>query len=205
LKLAAVAATLAVACAGSWAAWTLTDGLRAFTTESARRLAVERAPRPLPQTTWQHGASLAPLGAPGPVRIVDFIYTRCPTVCQALGGIHGQLQRELADAIAQGRIELLSVGFDLEHDTPQALAAYRLRHRAGPGWHAAAPRGASELRALTDAFGVVVRPDGEGGFVHNAALSIVDARGRLAAVVDLEQWPAAAERARQLAAPSDVH
>ena len=48
-----------------------------------------------------------------------------------------------------------------------------------------------ELRGLLDAFGVVVLPDGAGGFVHNAAIYLVDATGRLAHVYDAD----AAERA----------
>lgn len=40
-------------------------------------------------------------------------------------------------------------------------------------------------------FGVVVLPDGGGGFVHNAAIDVIDAQGRLAGVYD----PDAAESA----------
>jgi protein SCO1/2 len=41
------------------------------------------------------------------------------------------------------------------------------------------------LRALLDTFGVVVIPDGMGGFVHNAAIHLVDEEGRLGAIYDL--------------------
>ena len=57
--------------------------------------------------------------------------------------------------------------------------------------HGALPASStSELEALLNAFGVVVLPDGAGGFVHNAAIYRVDADGRLTRVYD----PLAADR-----------
>jgi protein SCO1 len=38
---------------------------------------------------------------------------------------------------------------------------------------------------LLKAFGVTVIPDGAGGFVHNAALHVVDRQGRLIAIFDI--------------------
>jgi protein SCO1/2 len=43
------------------------------------------------------------------------------------------------------------------------------------------------------AFGVTVIPDGLGGFVHNAAIAVVDPEGRLVAIMD---WDAPADAAR---------
>ncbi len=208
MRLAGLAATLAVAAAGTWAGAELTDGFRAFTTESARRLDIERSPRPVPTIAWRDAQlDHPPAGDRGaaPVRIVDFIYTRCPTVCRSAGDVYAMLARELAGEIDAGRVELLSVGFDLEHDTPEALDAYRRRSGGGVGWRALAPATEADLRVLTDAFGVYIRPDGQGGFVHNAALSVTDPAGRLVAVHDLEEWRAAAASAREFAAKSRAH
>jgi protein SCO1/2 len=38
-------------------------------------------------------------------------------------------------------------------------------------------------------FGVVVIPDGMGGFIHNSAVYLVDARGRLARILDPDSPP----------------
>ena len=203
MSVAATVATAVIAAAGAWATYALTDGLKAFTTESARRLSIERTPPPTPDVNWQGGPLDAAPGAARPVRIVDFIYTRCPAVCQAAGGVYGQLQRELAGEMVMGSLELLSVGFDLEHDTGEALAAYRRRFGAASGWRSMAPKTAADLEALTRAYGVYIRPDGAGGYVHNAGLSVVDSAGHLVAVYDLEQWHAAALKARELARRRD--
>lgn len=191
-------ATLLVALCGAWATAALTDGLRAFTSESARRLAIAASPRMLPTVAWQGGG--APLAA-GTVRIVDFIYTRCETICQAQGGVQARLQGELAEPIARGEIELLSIGFDLAHDTPAALRAHRERHGAVAGWQAAAPADAQSLATIAKAFGITIIADGAGGFVHNAALHVVDAQGRLVGVLDIDDWRGAAARVRELLQP----
>lgn len=198
MSVAAAVTSLLVLAGGVAATWGLTDGLRAFTTESARRLSVEQSPRPIPAVGWR--PALAPrLGEAGPVRIVDFIYTRCPSVCQSLGGTYGLLQRELTAQIERGTVQLVSVGFDLEHDTPAALQSWHKRHGGGSGWQTTTPAAASDLERLQQVFGLYIRPDDAGGFVHNAALSIVDRHGRLVAVYDTADWKAAAERARRLA------
>lgn len=44
-------------------------------------------------------------------------------------------------------------------------------------------------------------PDGEGGFVHNGAIHLLDERGRLRGLFELEQWPQALAAARLLVDP----
>ena len=164
-----------------------TDGFAAFTTETARRVAVRRHPVELPAVTLESDAGTRfTLGdLRGRWLLVDFIYTRCPTVCSALGGDFAQLERELAGPIAQGRIRLLSISFDPAHDTPAELAAYLGRFGArNAAWQAARPLTAEGLRRLTAAFGVTVIPDGAGGYTHSAAIHLVDPDGRLADIFD---------------------
>lgn len=196
-------ATTLVLLGGSALGWQVTDGFTAFTTETARRLDIARAPRPLPDAPLltPDGGELRAGDLAGRVLIVDFIYTACPTLCSALGGVFGALQRELHDELHQDQVKLLSVAFDLVRDTPTALVDYRQRHHADAGWIIARPPSAQARAAWFDTFGVIAIPDGRGGFTHNAALSVVDAQGRLVAVFDPEQWPAALDRARALLKP----
>ena len=44
---------------------------------------------------------------------------------------------------------------------------------------------AADLAAWLRTFGIVVIPDGYGGYEHNAALHLVDERGRLVRILDL--------------------
>ncbi len=185
----AVLATAAVLVAGPAVLWQATDGLRAFTTEGARRVAVAAAPRPLPAATLQDQDG-RPLGIgdyAGTVVLVDFIYTRCPTVCTRLTDTMREVAAALpADSLGR-RVHLLSISFDAANDTPEALRDYAAAQGADPrSWRFARMPDADEQAALLKAFGIVAVPDGMGGYVHNAAVHVVDAEGRLAAVHDFD-------------------
>jgi protein SCO1/2 len=174
--------------AGGVALAAATDRFQAFTTETARRVAVRRQPAGLPAVTLenQSGAQLTLADLRGKWLLVDFIYTRCPTFCTVLGGDFAQLERQLADPIAQGRVQLLSISFDPTQDPPAQLAAYLKRFRdQDMGWLAARPLTAAGLQSLTAAFGVTIIQDRLGGYTHNAAIHLVDPEGRLVDIFDL--------------------
>ena len=184
---AAIAAGLAVLAA-------VTDGFRAATTEGAWRLAVTERPRPLPDATFldQSGHAFRLSGLRGRPVLVDFFYTSCPTICGLLASQFQAMSDSLAERSRGREVVLLSVSFDLERDGVTELADYAARLGSdGRIWRIARVNAPDELRDLLDAFGVVVLPDGVGGFVHNAAIYLIDAEGRLAGVYD----PDAAERA----------
>src|SRR5215472_18609027 len=80
-------AALAIASGVSAALWQGTDGLRAFTTEGARRLSVIELPRPVPAVRLidMRGRELTLADEIGRAVVVEFIYTTCSTICVALG------------------------------------------------------------------------------------------------------------------------
>ena len=175
--------------AGGVALAAATDGFQAFTTETARRVAVRRQPADLPAVALenQSGARFTLADLRGTWLLVDFIYTRCPTFCTVLGGDFARLERQLAGPIAQGRVQLLSISFDPTQDPPAELAAYLRRFRGQDmgGWQAARPLTADGLQSLTAAFGVTIIRDRLGGYTHNAAIHLVDPEGRLVDIFDL--------------------
>lgn len=194
-------ASAALALAGAASLHTATDGFRAFTTESARRLAVRERPVELPSVALetQSGARTNLAALRGRWLLVDFIYTGCASYCGALGAEFAELQDRLAAPIGQDKVALVSISFDAAHDSPAELASYLRRSRSrGASWTAARPLGAEGLERLERAFGITVLPDGEGGYVHNAAVHLVDPQGRLVDIVDAgdPQRAASALRAR---------
>jgi len=197
-----LAATLA-ACALTGVAFLaaaarLTEGFERWTFESLRRAAAVRGELRLPAIALRDSTG-QPIGlAKGDVYLVDFIYTRCESVCQALGAEFFQAQQ--ASEPGSG-VRLLSVSIDPTRDDAAALAAYGRLHRADPlRWTLSAPlspaAGARALKVL----GVVAVPDGLGGWVHNGAIHVVDATGRVHGVFDYADWAAAVAEARRLAA-----
>ena len=185
------------------AAW-LTQGFQVWTAEGARRLTVIDRPVPAPAAVLEgpqmSGRDLSGwLSGPGRVTIVDFVYTRCETVCSALGSEFQQLQQTMAAGPADG-VRLLSISFDPARDDVAHLQQYASRWFANPDiWRVATVPDAKELKGLLDAFQVVVIPDGLGGYEHNAALLIVDGRGRLVRVFDYTEIDAALAYARSIA------
>lgn len=63
---------------------------------------------------------------------INFVFTRCTTVCPLLGARFAQVQKLLgADA---ARIGLISVSIDPANDTPQELARWSRAFGAATGW-----------------------------------------------------------------------
>lgn len=179
-----VIAVLGVACA-SW----LTEGFQVWTAEGARRLAILNHPVASPSAKLE-GPSLTGrdlrdvLAKPGQVTLASFIYTRCNSICLALGSSFQQLQRTIEVKQLEG-VRLLSISFDAKHDDTTTLQQYALRWAADPRrWQFASVPDQHELRRLLQAFKVVVVPDGFGGYEHNAALMIIDEHGRLSRIFD---------------------
>lgn len=189
-------ASLLIVAAGIATLAAVTHGFRAFTVEGARRIAVSEHPRALPPASLQtaSGDTIELASLHGRWLLVDFIYTRCLTYCSVQGNEFARLEKRLSGPIADGKVALLSISFDPSHDDPAQLADYQRRSRnRGPGWIAARPTKAGELDALMRSFGVIAIPDGLDGYVHNAAINVVDPAGRLVAILDWND-AAAAER-----------
>lgn len=196
----AVAAALVVVAAGTSILWQATDGGQALTAEAARRLEARRdAPQMPPVVLETMTGEAVTLGAGnGRVQLVEFVYTTCPTVCQAAGEVMADLAAEVRAEGLEDRLRLISVSFDPLRDDPDALRAYGEGHGAdGTVWTVARPDPAA-LPGLLSAFGVVVIADGWGGYSHNTAIHVVDAASRLRAITDYDDPAAALAAARSV-------
>ena len=175
-----------VASIGLGTLWHATDGGQAFTSEAARRLDVERAPRPVPALQLEDlSGHLLPLSPQGEeVVLVEFIYTMCGDICQVAGADFAEIRDQLE--LREVPVRMISVSFDPLRDTPEQMAVYGDAHEAdGKMWTVARPR-PEELPALLKLFDVTVIPDEWGGFQHNAAIHVIDSDGRFSAVFDTD-------------------
>jgi protein SCO1/2 len=206
-RTALMSAMLAAAAYGC-SAW-LTHDFQVWTAEGARRLEVALQPITVPAVQIDGpGLTEQPLSqilADGQsITILDFVYTRCRTVCTVLGSVFQQMQATLqldskSDPSAQ-RVKLLSISFDEQRDNPRNLQAYAARLSADPLlWRFARVPDAQESRRLLADFQVVVVPDGRGDFEHNAALLVIDQHGRLVHIFDYAESQLALNYARFLA------
>ena len=154
-----------------------------------------------PVTLW-HGTGEGPPAA----YLVDFIYTRCPSICRVLGDEYQQMQVQLLAQRTRNpaldAVHLVSISFDAEHDDPASLREYAREHRIAPAlWTLAIPATASDTHTLMRSLKVIAISDGYGGFVHNGAIHLLDASGRLRGLYEFDQWSQALAAAEQLVAP----
>jgi protein SCO1 len=191
------AASTLVTFLGIGAFWWGTDGLTAFTAETARRVDILRSPRPLPAVVLedQDGRAFSLKDYQERLLAVEFIYTRCTTICRSLGMAFRQIRDHVPQQALGRDFALISISFDADHDDAASLKAYGHSYGAdGAHWRVARVRSKADLKPLLDAFGVVVIPNRLGGFEHNAAIHLIGRDGKLAQISDIDQPLAFAER-----------
>src|SRR5687768_17176692 len=189
VKRGAVVTTLVVLL-GTGVFWWGTDGFTALTAETARRVEILRSPRPLPNVTLedQDGNIFKLQDYQGKLLAVDFIFTRCTTLCRSMGMIFKQIRDLIPEKLLGRDFMLISISFDPDHDDPANLKKYGQAYGAdGKIWRIARVPDKAELRSLLEAFGIIVIPDEFGGFEHNTALHLVGRDGRLRLISDIDK------------------
>lgn len=165
------------------------SGFTAFTAEAARRQEILQAPRPVPAVALedQDGRAFRLQDYAGRLLAVEFMYTRCDSICYGLGMSFRQIRERIARHPAAHDLALLSISFDGQRDDPARLREYGRTFGADGGqWRLARVKDESGLAALLKAFGIVAIADGRGGFEHNAAIHLVGRDGRLKEISDLD-------------------
>ena len=186
-----------------------TGGGQSFTTETLRRQQISQQAERVPAfdvtlSTGQQTTLNAVLSPGGKVWLVDFVYTRCQTLCSSLGSIYQQLQNQIEARGLQGRVGLLSISFDPANDDAEALASYAKRMELNPQvWQIATLTHWQDRRRLLDAFGIIVLPAPLGEFEHNAALHVVTHDGMLQRIVDYADYQTALDTAIGMTTPAN--
>jgi len=67
----------------------------------------------------------------GPI-MLQFIFTTCPTICPVMSSTFSVAQEKLGEDL--GKVRMISVSIDPEHDTPERLRDYARRFKAGRQW-----------------------------------------------------------------------
>lgn len=64
---------------------------------------------------------------------INFVFTRCGTICPPMGAAFGRLQAELS-ARPDLRVDLISISLDPVQDTPERLKSWAARFGRKAGW-----------------------------------------------------------------------
>jgi len=120
----------------------------------------------------------------GKVVVVNFIYTRCalPQFCLRVSNNFGVLQKRFAKELGKD-VVLLTITFDPQRDTPEALAAYAAQWKPVPKtWHFLTGP-VADVRKVCSWFGVEYFPD-EGLMNHSLHTVVIDRTGTLVANIE---------------------
>ncbi len=174
-----------------------TDGFTAYTAETARvTKLIENQPE-FPEVTLEdsEGKTYSISEFENKYVFITFIYTGCTTVCIQLEQNMAQVYHQIPSEYLGKEIVFLSISFDPTRDDPTMLDKYKDMFKSdGETWRMARVPNQLELEALLEKFGVIVIPDGNGNFAHNAAFYLVDGSGSLIDVMDFSEIDAAVNK-----------
>ncbi len=123
--------------------------------------------------------------------LINFIYTRCPiaTMCPAAVMLMETVQQRVAEADASDRLELISITFDPEYDTPGVLRAFAEARGIDTSNYSFLTGPETAIKDLLRQFGVIAEVEGP-LIQHTLATLLIDPAGRIIDRADGSQWDA---------------
>lgn len=131
--------------------------------------------------------------------LVSFVYTGCFQVCPVATKLLSNAVASAQRALGAGSFNVITIGFNLPFDSPQAMADFARRQSVTlPNWEFLTPDAASVER-LTRELGFTFRAT-SGGFDHVTQVTIIDAQGKIVRQVygDSFELPLLIEPLKQL-------
>ena len=162
-----------------------TDRWQAFTAEAARRISVSKNPLPIKNyDVIRHNGQQSRLYPDEPrLVLMELIFTKCPTVCIAMGANFRELQNEIIKKGIRDHVNLLSISFDSK-DSYDDLKRYLEQFSADfEIWTAAKFKSKSDLENMMKKIGAIAIPEPTLGYVHNSVVYVVS-NGEISAMYD---------------------
>lgn len=172
---------------GAATLWAGTDGFHTYTFEGARRYAIEKQPRDLPDVVLQdqNGNQFALSSFQGKYILFTFFYIQCGDLCPVLEAQFKKVVAAIPESAKDKDITFLSISFDPEHDDSMALEHYAEELQVdGIHWQVVTIPDDKQLKEIMKVCGVVAIPNPQGGYEHNAAIYTADRQMRLTHIFD---------------------
>lgn len=138
----------------------------------------------------------------GTATAITFIYTRCPLpqYCPLMDRRFAEVQQLAGgDPALAGKVRLLSVSFDPAFDRAAVLRRHAALLKADPRVWTFATAEEAIVDRFAARFGVNVIREKDGTITHNLRTAVIDASGRVTAILDNNAWTAE-DLMRELAA-----
>lgn len=141
----------------------------------------------------QQGRELTRETFAGKTVLFTFIFTRCPlpNYCPRISRNFADLQHSiLADPAMKDRVQLISISFDPEHDSPEVLALYASAFtKNGDSWRFATGS-KEEIAKLTHEFSVYIQEE-NGTYSHGLCTVMVAPNGVIQKIWRGNDWEVA--------------
>jgi len=127
----------------------------------------------------------------GSLTVVTFIYTRCPLpdFCPRMDRQFAAIQEIVAaDPELDGQVQLISVTFDPEYDTPAVLRDHAAELGADPDVWTFLTGDVPTIDRFAGRFGVSVSRDGPVDIAHNLRTAVIDRDGRILTIHPGSGW-----------------
>jgi len=131
--------------------------------------------------------------------LISLVYTRCADICSVTTRHLAAAVAAARDALGADSFQVITIGFDTDHDTPQAMAGFARRQGVGfDGWKFLISDRAT-MERLSAQLGFHYRPSPK-GFDHVLQATLVDGDGRVQRQLygELFQTPQLVEPLKQL-------
>ncbi len=171
--------------------WEGTDGLHAFTAETARQIDIMETAPLLPNISLEDGdgKKLQLHDYKGKIVLATFMYTSCGDVCPILEMKFKEVYDSLPKESLGKDVVFLSFSFDQQRDTPERLKEYGKHFDVdGVTWKMVRFTDYEKQQAFLDLIGVIVIPNETGGYEHNSAIYMINEKGNLVEIFDY-QYP----------------
>lgn len=110
--------------------------------------------------------------------VISMIYTHCPIICATTTRSLSALKNSQA-ALGADSFGVLTVGFDTENDTPEAMGDFAKRMDVNLSNWEFVSSDPETIKKLSKDLGFTFLPSADGGFNHITQTTFVDGKGRV--------------------------
>jgi protein SCO1/2 len=111
--------------------------------------------------------------------VIDMVYTHCPLVCATKTWNLKEALKPSIDALGADSFNVLTIGFDTENDTPDAMDAFAKRMNVNLHNWEFVSADSDTVKKLSKDLGFVFSPSPIGGFDHITQTTFIDRQGRV--------------------------
>ncbi len=120
----------------------------------------------------------------GKVFVVEFFFTRCPSICPIMNKNMKRLDDTFGSRYDFG---IASISIDSQFDTPKVLKEYATRYEVqSPNWHFLTSDQESVYMLANQGFNIFasINPEVAGGFEHQGYFALIDKQGYIRSRID---------------------